>query len=750
MKLHRPNLWHIGWWGCVVAVITLLAVRLPQTAWSSSITAAMPQLSEPWQQQLLEHNNASRQLSLMLRGVSLTDLRNAAKQLQQQAIPHLNWTQPGILMSQLQQMYSEHQALIATEQQMALLRQQQYQPLVDAAWQRLLSPAPLLPDALIKDPLLITQQAVEQPVGGKTLQMQQQWFELSNAAEPTLLLYAELAVDPFDRNNATLVERALERQLQQLQEKWPSLEIVRSGVLFHAVVAATNASFEMQTFGGLSLLAILLLLWLTFFSLRPLLLAITTLSMATLFGLCALVWWFEQPHVLALVFATTLIGIAIDYSFHGMLAANQGRAYFSRMLPSLALGLLTTVLGYAALVALPFAVLNQVAVFMCAGLIAAFITVQLLFPRWIKAGTLTGNAVVFRLCQQISQMYLQAASNRVWLGFLSAALVLSVMLLSQIKFSDDVRLFNQSPPALMQQEQQMRQVGGQNWDSRLIVMLAPDIEALLQKEQTLMPLLQQWQQQGKLEHWQATVQRLPSQHKQAELQQLLQQAYQSDTVKDFLAQLQLSAPAPQTARLTLAQLPPVLQQQIQPLDSQWASVVLLSGNHLSGADVASLIAMPDIYWLDPINDTNKVIALLRVQLMQWLTLALVLAIALLGWRRGWRCAGAITLMLCLVIGSALAASQILQQQLNIFNVIAALLILALALDYGVFFTARLQHAEVIQAVMLSALTSCLAFGLLSFSKTPAISSFGLTVFFGVALASMLAPWLSVVANKEHK
>ena len=95
-------------------------------------------------------------------------------------------------------------------------------------------------------------------------------------------------------------------------------------------------------------------------------------------------------------------------------------------------------------------------------------------------------------------------------------------------------------------------------------------------------------------------------------------------------------------------------------------------------------------------------------------------------------------------------SLLLQQQLNIFNLVAALLVLALALDYGIFFTARLQHQEVVQAVLLSATTSSLAFGLLSFSSTPAIASFGLTVFLGVALSCALAPLLSVMVVRESE
>ena len=93
----------------------------------------------------------------------------------------------------------------------------------------------------------------------------------------------------------------LQQQLSALGNQWPALQIARSGVLFHAVHAANNASFEMQFYGGMSLAAILLLLWFSFRSWRPLLLALTTLGCASAFGLAAVLLVFKQPHILGLM-----------------------------------------------------------------------------------------------------------------------------------------------------------------------------------------------------------------------------------------------------------------------------------------------------------------------------------------------------------------------------------------------------------------------------------------------------------------
>ncbi|MBU1308125.1 MAG: hypothetical protein KKE30_01170 [Gammaproteobacteria bacterium] len=734
-----------GWLVLVLCLLAYLMLQLPQRQWSSSITALLPAAAEPWQQQLLSQVNSSRQLTLKLSGLPLPQLRDAATALLQHNISGLSWYQPGAMLTQLQQQYQQHQSLLLSAQASDLLQQGRYQPLVDAAWQRLYSPAPLLSNALSQDPLLLTQQFMEQQSAG-SLTLQQHWFETRQG--DAIVLYGETAADPFDRVPASALQQALQQQLATLGNQWPALQIARSGVLFHAVHAADNASFEMQFYGSMSLLAILLLLVLSFRSARPLLLASLVLLPAVIAGLAALLLAFEQPHVLALVFATTLIGIAIDYSFHGMLAANQGKAAFSAMLPSLALGLVTTLLGYLALLWLPFGLLQQVALFMLAGLLAAFISVWLLLPLLLAPQQLRNSQWLQQGCRRINQGYQGLPAKPIWLAGLGISAVMLALLLLQGRFTDDVRLFSQSPASLLQQEAEVRTLGAQQWDSRFLVILADSPQQALQQEQALQAQLAQWQQQGWFLQWQGLSQQLASQQLQALHQQLLQQAYQSAPVQAYLTQLQLAVPAVRSDYLTPANFSSPLLKQHFSIGRQTAAVVLL--RDVSAADLLqqAVAQLPAVYLLDPIADTNSSLQHLRAQLLIWLALALLLSIVVLSWRRGIQAALASALLLTLAIGAALCFSLWRQQQLNVFNLVAAILVLALALDYAVFYTSTLRKTEVLQAVTLSAATSCMAFGMLSFSQTPAVASFGFTVFSGVALSALLAPLLTLLSHKE--
>jgi len=54
------------------------------------------------------------------------------------------------------------------------------------------------------------------------------------------------------------------------------------------------------------------------------------------------------------------------------------------------------------------------------------------------------------------------------------------------------------------------------------------------------------------------------------------------------------------------------------------------------------------------------------------------------------------------------------------------------------------------AILLSATTTILAFGLLALSNTPALHSFGVIVLVGISVAFLLSPMASLNSNNSFK
>jgi predicted exporter len=77
--------------------------------------------------------------------------------------------------------------------------------------------------------------------------------------------------------------------------------------------------------------------------------------------------------------------------------------------------------------------------------------------------------------------------------------------------------------------------------------------------------------------------------------------------------------------------------------------------------------------------------------------------------------------------------------LNVFSIFALMVLLGVSVDYSLFFAEdQDRSAATGLAVALSALTTILSFGLLSWSSTPALQSFGIVLSVGVLVAALSA------------
>jgi predicted exporter len=101
--------------------------------------------------------------------------------------------------------------------------------------------------------------------------------------------------------------------------------------------------------------------------------------------------------------------------------------------------------------------------------------------------------------------------------------------------------------------------------------------------------------------------------------------------------------------------------------------------------------------------------------------------------------------------AALALLGLAGQGLQLFHVLALMLLLGVGVDYGIFLQEEPSRRDPIAwlAVVLSALGTILSFGLLALSRTPALQAFGLTMLIGTATVWFLAPCF-VEAQREAK
>ena len=160
-----------------------------------------------------------------------------------------------------------------------------------------------------------------------------------------------------------------------------------SGAPFHTLLATESSKREITILGGISLFVVLMIgLWL-FGSYRFVLPMALALGAGYLVASAAVLLLPGRPHVLTFLFGTTLIGLGVDYCYHDLSRDEDDESHFVRNLTA---ALVTTCLAFSPLFFSAVVVLNQMAVFTVAGLVAIYAFV-LLFPWRIKRGDAFGS-----------------------------------------------------------------------------------------------------------------------------------------------------------------------------------------------------------------------------------------------------------------------------------------------------------------------------------------------------------------------
>ena len=102
------------------------------------------------------------------------------------------------------------------------------------------------------------------------------------------------------------------------------------------------------------------------------------------------------------------------------------------------------------------------------------------------------------------------------------------------------------------------------------------------------------------------------------------------------------------------------------------------------------------------------------------------------------------------IALTMAMLGLLGYGLSLFSLLACVLLLGLGLDYGIFLTANPQgNSRTVAAGTFAVLTTLLSFGLLAFSSTPALKSFGLCIMIGEFFIWCLTPAFRKVTHCDE-
>jgi predicted exporter len=762
VKISEFNTRPIAWgWLLLVALTVGLALR-QGPAFDSSILSLLPESGqEPMAQRASEQmsRDFSERLLLVLSGSDQAALRRSvatmASALEELAeVERVDWRVDDSEIARLHDELFPYRFVVLDEGLRGRLRNGEFEHLRERALARLFSPL-AGGDSLIDDPFGLYFELGLNRRSQLRLKISDSLLEVAGAPQPSYLLVVTLAQDPF---SPALQERLLDRIEQQRQQLSPGLEsLAKSGMLVHAAAGADQAKREISTIGVGSLIGILFIMLALFRRLRPLLLLLFTVAMGCLFASASSLLIFGRVHLVTFAFGAGLVGVSVDYALHFLCErqVSAARAVLARILPGLLLGLFSSVAAYAAQAMTPFPGLRQMAVFSVLGLCAAWLTVVLWFPLLTGGGSLQPLHMADRLAG-LRNRFPRFERNRWLLALLVALLALSGLSIWRSVPQDDIRLLQTSPQRLLDQERVLHQSLGSSAGARFLLVSADSLEACLQLEEGLRPALQALMQDGVIDGFQMLSSSLPSMARQAENAALVEALYRRE-LQPLFERIPLSSARLQAAQVAFAQAgsnrmdanawrqlaASVAQRDLLVAEDGSAAATVIRFNGELSAPAARQLSelvtgMPGVQLIDRVQTISALLGEYRVQITGWVLLAYLIVLIALALRYRfelWR-----------IVLPPLAASIItlailveLQQGINLFHLMALILVLGIGLDMGIFLAETAEAAHTWLAVSLSALTSLLAFGLLAVSATPVLHHFGLTVALGLSLVWLLAP-----------
>lgn len=560
---------------------------------------------------------------------------------------------------------------------------------------------------------------------------------------------------------------ALDRQsrllaiVEDAQQRWPDLLV--TGAPLYTAAGADSARREMSTVGLFSLAAVATLFLVLFGGPRPMLLALASVATGLLCGLAATLWAFGQIQLLGLVFGAGLIGVAVDYSIHFFCQRLEQpdvapRTLRRHLAGPLALALVSSVLGYLAMGLATFPGLRQVAVFSAAGLSGAWLTVMLAIPALSGGAPPARQRLLARVGHWRRHWPAWCRHHRRALLIVAAALLASG--LWRLTPDDDVRHY-QSPPAWLEAQGERIQALLPRGDSRYFIVHGDTPAQWWQRERDLTRRLDTVKDEhGALDSYRAIAALWqPAAQQQALYRALDERIYQHPRFADYLQQLGLDEAA-------LARQQQALEDAAGdslPLDAwlaavddkalsgQWGgcdrhgctSLVQLAG--LRDSDTVAALAAPEQgrYFIDRAGTVSTMLATLREHLAWLLLGAYLLSGLVLALARGPAMALRLLGVPALASLVALAALGWLQGGYGLITVLALYLLLGIGIDYAIFFSQPEKRRDAAAlAVLLSAATTSLSFGLLSLSSTRLVADFGLTLLIGILGAALIAPLLA--------
>ncbi|MCA8096804.1 MMPL family transporter [Burkholderia contaminans] len=594
------------------------------------------------------------------------------------------------------------------------------------------------------------------------------------------------------------VRRAFAAAKQAVPNAAATLAMTGPGVF--SVDTRDTIRHDVERLSTASVVLIVALLLTLYRSPRTLALGLLPVLTGVAAGIAAVSVAFGTVHGLTLGFGTTLIGEAVDYSIYLFVQSAQAgtrgaarpadatRAWVAAYWPTIRLGVLTSVCGFASMLFSGFPGLVQLGLYSIVGLTAAALVTRFVLPH------LRGEHVAIRDVSRIGAVLARAADAAPRLRWPLAVLVIAagatLVLHRDGLWSRELAALSPVPAQAQALDARLRADVGAPDVRYLVVIAAPTEQAALERAERVAAQLQPLVDRGALAGFETPARFLPSDAAQrARLASLPDAEVLAARMRDavanqpiavrpglfapFIADVEAARHARLLTRADLrgTSMALAVDALLTERDGRWSAMLPLRApdaaraaqpaSSLDATPIRAAVAragVPDALFVDMKAEADRLYVSyvhedIRLSLAGFAAIAVLLLIALRSPRRVVRAlAPLVAAVLVVTAGFALAGVP-----LTILHLVGMLLIVAVGSNYVLFFCKRDDAQPVTPHTLVSLLIANLAtvagFGLLALSRVPLLETFGLTVgpgaMLALAFAAILAPRAAAAGNRHQ-
>ena len=538
------------------------------------------------------------------------------------------------------------------------------------------------------------------------------------------------------------------------------MRLVMTGPGVFSVNSRETIKSEVTRLSVISIALIAALLLLVYRSFTALVLSFLPIISGALAGVASVSLIFGTVHGITLGFGTALIGEAVDYSIYLFVQSGQDRQdWIRRFWPTVRLGVLTSIAGFAALMLSGFPGLAQLGLYAISGLVTAALVTRFVLPHLMPENFRIHDVSV--IGRMLSRQTMFATRLR-WpaIMLLLAACIILFMHRNDLwneKISS-LSPVSQSDVAL---DAELRADIGAPDVRYMVVVSGKDQESVLQSAELASKILQKQVEQGKLSGFESPNRYLPSLETQRmrknslpdpdTLASRLSLAVQGLPVKaerfaPFLSDVEAARHQPLLQRSDLEHTSMSMAVDALLIHRADRSSALLPLTAVDGKDIdaaairAALTGMKGVLFVDMKAESDHLYSgyLHEAILLSLGGTALIILLLLLVLRSPVR-VFYIVLPLAASVITVTAGLILSGQQLIIMHLVGLLLVVAVGSNYALFFDRNESNApdcspKTLASMLFANLTAVAGFGLLAFSHVSILQAMGVTVAPGVVLA----------------